>query len=47
MEATSFKDKFQIVLPGDLVTDSEGFISGHGTFMDAGKIYASQAGILH
>jgi len=43
----SFKDKFQMVLPGDLVTEVEGFISGHGTYMENGNIYASQAGILH
>lgn len=46
-QTQSFKDKFTMVLPGDLVTASEGFISGHGTYMEDGKIYASQAGFLH
>ncbi|CDW78954.1 exosome complex exonuclease rrp4 [Stylonychia lemnae] len=35
----------RIVVPGDYV--DEGFIAGHGTYEQEGKIYASLAGIVH
>eukprot|EP00347_Sterkiella_histriomuscorum_P013306 403365220 len=35
----------RIVVPGDYV--DEGFIAGHGTYEQDGKIYASLAGIVH
>jgi exosome complex RNA-binding protein Rrp4 len=35
----------RIVVPGDYV--DEGFISGHGTYEQDGKIFASVAGVVH
>jgi exosome complex component RRP4 len=38
---------FRLVVPGDLVSEGADFISGHGTFMEDGNIFASQAGVVH
>lgn len=35
----------RLVVPGDYV--DEGFIAGHGTYEEAGRIYASLAGVIH
>ena len=35
----------RIVVPGDYI--DEGFITGHGTYENDNKIYASLAGIVH
>jgi exosome complex component RRP4 len=35
----------RLVVPGDYV--DEGFIAGHGTYEQDGKIYASLAGVVH
>ncbi|WAR23408.1 EXOS2-like protein, partial [Mya arenaria] len=35
-----------LVTPGDVITSDQGFMRGHGTFMEEGKHHASVAGIV-
>lgn len=45
MEGIDESVSMRIVVPGDYV--DEGFIAGHGTYEQDGKIYASLAGVVH
>lgn len=40
-----YSDK--IVIPGDIVSTDESFISGQGTYEEKGVIYACLAGVIH
>ncbi|XP_052246694.1 exosome complex component RRP4-like [Dreissena polymorpha] len=35
-----------LVTPGDIITSDQGFMRGHGTFMEDGKHFASVAGVV-
>ncbi|ESO97905.1 hypothetical protein LOTGIDRAFT_209108 [Lottia gigantea] len=35
-----------LVTPGDVITSDSGFMRGHGTFMEEGKLHASVAGVV-
>eukprot|EP00730_Choanoeca_flexa_P014341 TRINITY_DN6239_c0_g1_i2.p1 TRINITY_DN6239_c0_g1~~TRINITY_DN6239_c0_g1_i2.p1 ORF type:complete len:293 (+),score=50.28 TRINITY_DN6239_c0_g1_i2:140-1018(+) len=35
-----------VVVPGDLITTEDGFMRGHGTFQEGGKLYAAVAGVV-
>jgi len=38
--------KLNIVLPGDLITTDRGFMHGHGTFEENGKIFSNVVGVV-
>jgi len=46
LEGITLPDGMHIVSPGDIITEDTGFMRGHGTFVDGGKLLASVAGVV-
>lgn len=46
LEGLTLPDGLQVVSPGDIITEDTGFMRGHGTFVDEGKLLASVAGVV-